>query len=163
MVKTLYRQAGLDLKAELASLTAGADIPADPAAIASLHTTSVPNGHLDVPELNLHTVSDPLVPVQHENEYADVVHAAGSNNLLRQAYVDRWGHCSFSPAELVAGVEALRERVDRGFWGSLADPRKLQERASGLGLGEAAFVKFHPPALSGDNGDFDPNRNARIP
>jgi hypothetical protein len=163
VVKTLYRQAGLDLKAELASLTAGADIPADPTAIASLHTTSVPSGHLDVPELNLHTVSDPLVPVQHENEYADVVHAAGSNNLLRQAYVDRWGHCSFSPAELVAGVEALRERVDRGYWGSLADPRKLQERASGLGLGEAAFVKFYPPALSGDNGDFDPNRNARIP
>ena len=163
VVKTLYRQAGLDLKAELASLTAGADIPADPAAIASLRTTSVPNGHLDVPALNLHTVSDPLVPVQHENEYADVVHAAGSNNMLRQAYVDRWGHCSFSPAELVAGVEALRERVDRGYWGSLADPRKLQERANGLGLGEAAFVKFHPPALSGDNGDFDPNRNARIP
>ena len=59
VVKTLYRQAGLDLKAELASLTAGADIPADPAAIASLRTTSVPNGHLDVPALNLHTALRP--------------------------------------------------------------------------------------------------------
>jgi hypothetical protein len=108
----------------------------------------------------MHTTADPLVPVQHEGVYAATVRAAGSNNLLRQAYVDHWGHCSFTVAELVVGVEALRHRVDSGRWDSVAEPQKLQDAGSGLGLGAAAFVQFQPPALSGDNGPFDPSRNA---
>jgi hypothetical protein len=160
VVRALYREAGLDLKTDLAALNAGADIPADPAAVASLQRTSVPTGELDVPHLTLHTVADPLVPVQHENEYASVVRAAGSNSLLRQAYVDRWGHCTFTAAELVAGVEAVRHRVETGRWGSVAEPHKLQAFAKRLGLGDAAFVHYKPPALSGDNGPFDPARNA---
>ena len=151
----------LDLKADLETLDAGAAIGADPDAIASLEETSVPTGKLDVPELTLHTTADPLVPVQHESAYADVVRRAGTNSLLRQAYVDRWGHCSFTPAELVAGLEALRHRVESGRWDSVAQPQALQASASALGLGDAAFVHFEPPALSGDNGSFDPARNGR--
>ena len=159
-MRTLYREGGLDLKADLAALNAGADIPADPAAIASLQQTSVPTGRLDVPHLTLHTVADPLVPVQHESEYASVVRAAGSNRLLRQAYVDRWGHCTFTAAELVAGVEAVRHRVETGRWDAVARPRRLEAFADGLGLGDTAFVQYRPPALSGDHGPFDPARNA---
>ena len=58
-MRTLYREAGLDLRADLAALNAGAGIPADRAAIASLQQTSVPSGELDVPHLTLHTVADP--------------------------------------------------------------------------------------------------------
>ena len=43
---------------------------ADPAALRSLVTTSVPTGRLEVPELTLHTLGDNLVPVQMENYYA---------------------------------------------------------------------------------------------
>jgi hypothetical protein len=160
VVRALYREAGLDLTTDLAALNAGADIPADPAAVASLQQTSVPTGELDVPHLTLHTVADPLVPVQHENEYASVVRGARSNSLLRQAYVDRWGHCTFTAAELVAGVDAVRRRVETGRWGSVAEPHKLQAFAKRLGLGDAAFVRYRPPALSGDHGPFDPARNA---
>ena len=63
VVRELYGDAGLDLKADLATLNAGADIAADPDAIASLQRTSVPTGHLEVPNLTLHTIADPLVPV----------------------------------------------------------------------------------------------------
>ena len=140
VVRKLYRAAGLDLKADLETLDAGAAIGADPDAIASLEETSVPTGNLEVPELTLHTTADPLVPVQHESVYADVVRRAGANSLLRQAYVDRWGHCSFTPAELVAGLEALRHRVETGRWDSVAQPQTLQASASALGLGDAAFV-----------------------
>jgi hypothetical protein len=160
VVEALYRDAGLDLEADLAALTAGANIPADPTAIASLQRTSVPTGHLQVPELTLHTVGDPLVPVQHESEYASLVRAAGDTSLLRQAFVDRWGHCTFTAAELVAGVETIRHRVETGRWDSSAEPQKLQELATSLGLGEAAFIHYQPPALSGNNGSFDPKRNA---
>ena len=161
VVRKLYRGAALDLKADLETLDAGAAIGADPDAIASLEETSVPTGKLDVPQLTLHTTADPLVPVQHESAYADVVRRAGTNSLLRQAYVDRWGHCSFTPAELVAGLGALRHRVESGRWDSVAQPQALQASASALGLGDAAFVHFEPPALSGDNGSFDPARNGR--
>jgi hypothetical protein len=161
VVQKLYRTAGLDLKADLERLDAGAAIGADADAIASLEETSVPTGKLQVPQLTLHTTADPLVPVQHESVYADVVRRAAANSLLRQAYVDRWGHCSFTPAELVAGVEALRHRVETGRWDSVAQPQTLQASASALGLGDAAFVHHEPPALSGDNGSFDPARNGR--
>jgi hypothetical protein len=161
VVRKLYRAAGLDLNVDLVTLDAGATIGADPGAIASLEQTSVPTGKLEVPQLTLHTTADPLVPVQHENVYADVVRRAGANSLLRQAYVDRWGHCSFTPAEYVASVEALRHRVETGRWNSVAEPQALQASARDLGLGDAAFVHFEPPALSGDNGSFDPARNGR--
>ena len=160
VVRELYREANLDLKSDLATLNAGADVGADPAAIASLEQSSVPTGRLQVPHLTLHTTADPLVPVQHESVYGEVARAAGSGASLRQAYVDRWGHCTFTAAELVAGVEALRQRVETGRWGSVAEPQKLQEAATGLGLGGAAFVHYQPPALSGDNGPFDSAGNA---
>jgi hypothetical protein len=158
-VRALYRAAGLDLKADLAALTAGADIPADAAAIASLQETSVPTGRLVVPELDLHTVHDPLVPVEMESDYGAVVRAAGNNALLRQAYVDRFGHCAFSTSEIVAGVEAVRHRVETGRWDSVAQSQKLQEFATSLGLDPAAFVQYQPVPLSGNNGTFDPAVN----
>lgn len=160
VVRTLYRASGLALKADLDALTAGANIPADPDAIASLQETSVPSGELEVPTLTLHTTADPLVPVQHESVYGDVVRRAGDNSLLRQAFVDRWGHCAFTPAELVAGLEALRSRVETGRWDAVAQPSKLQTYAESLGLGAAGFVQYDPPALSGDNGPFDPAHNS---
>ena len=159
VVHELYRSAGVDLKSDLDALNAGATIGADPDAIASLQATSVPTGKLEVPELTLHTTADPLVPFQHEDVYADVVRMAGANSLLRQAFVDRWGHCTFTPAELVAGLEALRHRVETGRWDAVAQPQSLQAAATSLGLGNAAFVHAEPPRLSGDNGAFDPAMN----
>jgi hypothetical protein len=155
-VRALYREAGLSLDADVATLTAGADIRADANAIDWLRQTSVPAGRLRVPELDLHTISDQLVPVQQENAYRRTVRAAGAQRLLRQAYVERQGHCNFTPAELVAGVLAVEHRVKRGRWDGLATPWALQGAATGLGLGDAAFVPFQPPPLSGDNGPFAP-------
>jgi pimeloyl-ACP methyl ester carboxylesterase len=153
-VRALYRQAGLDLRSDLGALTAGANIRADVPAIRWLAQTSVPSGRLQVPELNLHTTSDQLVPVQQESVYARAVRGAGADRLLRQAYVARQGHCNFTPAELVAGVLAIQHRVQSGRWGGVATTRNLQATATSLGLGDAAFVPFRPWPLTGDNGPF---------
>jgi pimeloyl-ACP methyl ester carboxylesterase len=150
-VRALYRAAHLRLDSDLAALTAGADIHADANAIQWLEQTSVPTGRLQVPELDLHTISDQLVPVQHENAYASVVRAAGAQRLLRQAYVERQSHCNFTPAELVAGVLAIQHRVDSGHWDGVAAPRRLQQTAEALGLGDAAFIPYRPWPLTGDN------------
>jgi hypothetical protein len=160
-VKALYREAGISLKQDLRTLTRGADIRADAQAIRWLQQTSVPTGRLQVPELDLHTISDQLVPVQQENYYAHLVRQAGDRALLRQAFVGRQEHCFFMPGELVAGVQALQHRVQTGQWDSVAGPDQLQETASGLGLpGGAAFVPFWPEPLSGDNGPFNPFTDA---
>jgi hypothetical protein len=150
-VQALYRVAGLDLKSDLADLTANANITADANAISWLRQTSVPTGELQVPELNLHTISDQLIPVQQEDAYASYVRKAGESALLRQAFVQRVGHCNFTPAELVAGVQAVQHRVETGRWDSVAQPDKLKAAAAALGLGDSAFVEYEPARLTGDN------------
>jgi hypothetical protein len=158
-VRALYREAGLDLRTDLAALTRDANIRADTGAIRWLQQTSVPTGRLRGPELDMHTISDQLVPVQQERKYAETVRRAGSAPLLRQAFVQRQSHCNFTPAELVAGVLAIQQRVDSGRWGSVAEPRELERTALTLGLGDAAFIRYTPDRLSGDNGPFDPARD----
>jgi hypothetical protein len=153
-VVSLYRQAGLNLHRDLANLTRGANITADRDAIRSLERTSVPTGRLQVPELDMHTISDQLVPVQQENYYRHTVTDAGRRELLRQAFVQRQLHCNFTPAELVAGLLAVQHRVETGRWDSVARPDRLQATATSLGLGDAAFIPYEPPRLSGDNGPF---------
>ncbi len=85
-------------------LTRNANTTATPSAVYSLEHTSVPTGRLKVPELDLKTISDQLVPVQQENYYRQTVDRAGAGGLLRQAFVQRQLHCNFQPSELVAGV-----------------------------------------------------------
>jgi hypothetical protein len=155
-VRALYERAGLNLHDDLATLTAGANIRADKQAVRWLQQTSVPSGRLQVPELDLHTISDQLVPVQQERYYARQVARAGSRQLLRQAFVGRQNHCNFTPAELVAGVQAVQSRLQSGSWGTVAGPDQLQAGAAALNLGAAAFIPFWPERLSGDNGPFDP-------
>ncbi|MGZ4274169.1 MAG: alpha/beta hydrolase, partial [Solirubrobacteraceae bacterium] len=101
-VHALYQAAGLSLRDDLKTLTQGANIRASDRAIRWLEQTSVPTGHLQVPELDLHTISDQLVPVQQENYYHGLVRRAGDRDLLRQDFVARQEHCNFTPAELVA-------------------------------------------------------------
>ena len=152
-VQSLYQAAGLNLGADLADLTRNTDITADPAAVRSLEQTSVPTGQLSVPELDLHTIGDNLVPVEMENFYARQVRAAGDSGLLRQAFVDSFGHCNFSPAELVAGVLALGHRVTTGHWDQAANPSTLNQVAASLDLGPAQFAEdYYPGPLTGATG-----------
>jgi hypothetical protein len=151
-VAALYRAAGLNLWADLNDLTRSAGITPDPAAVWSLARTSVPTGRLAVPELDLHTIGDQLVAVQQENFYAGQVRVAGDGNLLRQAFVASYGHCNFSPAELVAGVLALSHRVATGQWGQQTQPSSLNAVASRLNLGAAQFTDYYPGPLTGATG-----------
>lgn len=155
-VRALYRAAGLDLRTDLATLTRDADIHADPKAVATLGRTSMVTGHLAVPELNIHTIHDQLVPVEQENWYARQVKRAGSGNLLRQAYINGTGHCAFQPAETIAALHALERRLDTGRWGDVASPAKLNAAAASLDLADstaARYVPFAVPRLVGGLGE----------
>jgi hypothetical protein len=165
-VISLYRAAGLNLRADLETLTRNANITASPAAVRTLEQTSVPTGRLQVPELDMHTISDQLVPVQQEDYYRHTVAFAGRRELLRQAFVERQLHCNFTPSELVAGVQAVQQRVQTGRWDDLADPGTLNAAANATGLdgfGTPAFIRYDPGRLSGDNGPFDPFTGGSYP
>lgn len=147
-VRALYRAAGLDLRADLASLTRGAAITADPAAVRTAQRTSSAGQGLGVPLLDVHTIADNLVPVEQERRFGDRVRAAGDGALLRQAYVERQGHCTFTTAETVAALHALEHRVSSGHWDDAATPAALQRSATALGLDGAAYVPYRPARLT---------------
>jgi hypothetical protein len=147
-VHALYRTAGLDLQTDLRTLTRGAAIDADPAAVRTAQRTSSAGQGLGVPLLDVHTTADNLVPVEQENRFADRVRAAGDAGLLRQAYVERQGHCAFTTAETIAAVHAVEHRVATHHWAGAADPAALQKAALALGLDGAAYVPYRPAELT---------------
>jgi hypothetical protein len=115
-VEALYRRAGLSLRGDLATLARQPRITADPAAVGYMTRHISFRGRLTAPMLTIHTTGDPLVPVQVQAAYGDAVRAAGHGRLLRQAYVHRAGHCTFTTGEMLAALSALEQRIDTGRW-----------------------------------------------
>lgn len=147
-VRALYRAAGLDLDADLTTLTRDADIRPDPGAVRTLARTSMVTGRLRVPTLDIHTTADQLVPVEQEDWYGERVRRAGRGSLLRQAYVGATGHCAFRSSETIAALHALETRIGTGHWGDAAEPRRLNEAA-----GDGRYVRFDPARLTGGLGE----------
>jgi pimeloyl-ACP methyl ester carboxylesterase len=148
-VKALYEAAGLNLDADLARLDAAPRISADPGAVAYMERNFTPSGELDVPVLTLHERGDNFPTVTQARAYSDAVKRAGDERMLRQAFVDRPGHCGYTGAELVATALTLERRVKTGRWGDAATAPELERLADRLaaedpGLGGAQFVRYTP-------------------
>jgi len=101
-------------------------------AVAYLSKDIIFDGDLEVPVLTLHTTGGGLVPVENERAYKDVVTRAHNARFLRETFVHRAGHCSFTPAEQVIALRTLIDRLDSGEWRNL-DPEALNHAASQLG------------------------------
>jgi hypothetical protein len=151
----MYGVAGLDLSKDLSTLTANADIAPGQAGLDWMHSTSTPTGELQVPLLATHTTVDLLAPVEFQEEYAETIRHAGKNSLLRQAFVDRAGHCNFTVAENIAAIEAMNQRLETGKWGAVATTSNLQRTATSLGLDGANFAEFRPDEFINDR-DWTP-------
>src|SRR6185503_18800426 len=104
------------LKADLAALAAAPRISADPAAVGYMIRHISFSGRLSRPMLTIHTTGDPLVPVQVQHAYADAVDDAHRSPLLRQVFVHRGGHCTFTTGEMLAALRALESRISTGRW-----------------------------------------------
>jgi len=141
-VKALYKQAGLNLNTDLATLAKAPRIKADPKAKQYLNKYITFNGDLDVPVLTIHTTGDGLVVNQDEQAYKSVVDAHGDARLLRQTFVHRAGHCTFTPAEKLTAFGTLIHRLDTGQWGS-TNPELLNKEAATFG----ANLNPAPPAF----------------
>ncbi|HEX6351047.1 MAG TPA: hypothetical protein VF160_16845, partial [Candidatus Dormibacteraeota bacterium] len=146
-VAALYAAAGLNLQADLEKLDDAARIAASPSALAYLEKYIVYNGDIEQPVLTMHTTGDGLVLNQDEQAYASVVRSAGNNSLLRQVFVHRAGHCTFTPAETVTAFKTLLHRLDTGRWESSTSPSTINASAASLGAlntAPPAFIDFHP-------------------
>ena len=145
-VKALYAAAGLDLEEELDKLNDTPRISANPAAVDYLTKYIIFDGNITQPVLTLHTTGDGLVQVTDEQAYASVVRSAGKSNLLRQAYVHRAGHCTFTPAETISAFETLVNRLNTGHWtGINATAFNAQALALGaLNSAPPSFIEYRP-------------------
>ena len=147
-VVALYKQAGLDLNTDLKTLATATRITADSGAVAYLSRYIIFNGDLNIPVLTMHTTGDGLVVNQDEQAYASVVRSEGNNSLLREIFVHRAGHCTFTPAETLTAFQTLIHRLDTGKWDGSTNTDLLNQEAAALGptlnIAPPAFLNFEP-------------------
>jgi pimeloyl-ACP methyl ester carboxylesterase len=123
-----YREAGVNLDADLSTLAAAPRIAPDPHAVAWLYRFGVPRGTTPTPVLTVHNVADGADPA-HERWYARQVDRAGDPGKLRQLYINRPGHCTFTASEEIVALRALFTRINTGHWPNL-DPSRLNASAA---------------------------------
>ena len=150
-VKGLYQAAGLSLGHDVQTLNSSPRISANPNAVAWLARNISFDGQIQVPVLTMHTTGDGLVVPENEQAYRSVVDRNGHGNLLRQVFVNRAGHCAFTPAETITAVQTLENRISTGQW-SVPSPAGMNSQAAALGPGYNIFssgskVVPTPPAF----------------
>ena len=94
---------------------------ADPAAAERMARYYTPTGKLTRPFLALHDTGDPLVPASSAFEYALAAQRAGHGDSFVQQFVNKKGHCVFTPDE-----------IDRGFGELLGWIRDGKRPPSGI-------------------------------
>ncbi|MFI0231037.1 alpha/beta hydrolase family protein [Streptomyces sp. NPDC017086] len=142
-VTELYKEADLSLRGDLARLHRAPRISADTPAVRWMRRTSVFTGRLTLPQLDIHTTGDALIPVPSESAYRRAATAAGAGPLLGQAYVDGPGHCAFTTGETLAALHTLEHRLDTGHWDTT--PGALNSRAHRADpTTEARYAPYHP-------------------
>jgi pimeloyl-ACP methyl ester carboxylesterase len=92
-----------------------------------------PSGAIKRPVLTLHTTGDALAPPNHESAYGTTVEREGNSDLLMQQFSlgngVANGHCTFSSAQVIAGVDAMMDWLDSG---SPPDPSAFFPEALGF-------------------------------
>jgi len=135
-VSAMYAKAGLDLDQDLNALNSAPRIAADAHAVAYMRAHYVPNGQLRIPVLSYHTTGDGMTSVEQQGAYKQRVREAGRSADLATAWVQRSGHCTFTPEEHWAALKTLEARLTSTKWSVTA--------ASLNAHGTAAFIDYEP-------------------
>ena len=110
-VAALYREAGLDLDADLARLNAAPRIAAKPSAVAYMMRNYTPDARPAVPLVSVQAVGDGMTAPALQRGYADAARGDVQSLWLPQA-----GHCNFTAPQLMASLRHLEARLDKGRW-----------------------------------------------
>jgi len=87
---------------------------AEPDAVQRMARYYTPTGKLSRPLLALHDTGDPLVPAMTVFDYAIVTQRAGHGDNFVQQYVNRKGHCVFTPEEIDRAFGELLDWIRAG-------------------------------------------------
>ena len=147
-VHSLYREAGLSLEQDLATLAKAPRIEAKPDPVRYMKRNYVPSGRLLKPMLLVQAVADPVTLVELSGDYARLVREAGHADLVREAYVERAGHCNFTRAESIVALLTVERRIEKASWGAAGQDSSLPEAmntlSGSLGLDGSLFIEHHP-------------------
>ena len=149
VVEYTYRKAGLDLNADLATLAGAPRIAANPAAVARAERDATWTGRINAPVLSVKT-SDPADIPAHDIAYLQTLRAAGTEDLLRNTYVARPFHATYTILERITAFQTLVRRLDTGRWDDSTSPDRMNalaaeiKAASTADLGVAAFTRSYP-------------------
>ncbi len=83
---------------------------------------------------------------ENDQAYQSIVTRTGHGALLRQVFVYRAGHCTFTPAETITAVQVLLNRLSTGQW-NVPDPAAMNSQAAALPQGNnfpPAFISYSP-------------------
>jgi pimeloyl-ACP methyl ester carboxylesterase len=114
---------GVNADALLAEMNAMTNITAAPHARNYAAHYVDPSGDIRRPVLTVHTTGDALAPVNHESAYCTTVAQMGNGDLLMQQFTAGYrtpsniivnGHCTFTSAQNVAGIDAMVGWLDTG-------------------------------------------------
>ena len=113
--QTVYTGPGLPATL-LAHLNANVDrFSATPDALNYMQKYYEPTGRLRVPVLTLRNGLDPISPSFHEPAYKNKVTQAGRSDLLAQRLSTApFGHCGFSPSEMLQAFRDLENWAENG-------------------------------------------------
>jgi len=150
LVEYAYREAGLDLGADLTVLASAPRVAASPSAVAKAERDSTWTGRITGPVLSVKT-SDPADIPAHDLAYLATLRRAGTDDLLRNTYVARPFHATFTVLERITAFQTLVNRLDTGRWDDLASPEQMNALAARIkaasptmDLGGAAFTRTYP-------------------
>ena len=148
-VRQLYKEARLDLQADLHRVNAAPRIAASPYA---LDFWKAPGrnvvGKPVIPLLRVQGLGDSIVPFSLTQGYEELVRANGRENLFRAIFFNADGHCRANVAESTAAIEIMARRLDSGRWRS-TDPKRLNDFAASLQTVETArFASIEKLQLS---------------
>ncbi|MQA85452.1 MAG: hypothetical protein GEV03_12700 [Streptosporangiales bacterium] len=132
LVRQAYREAGLSLRADLDRLAAASRVRPNVGAAAYLARYGSPRGLTSLPVVTLHTLGDGMVVPEHQRTYAERARRMGDHGNLRQLFIDRAGHCTFTAAEEIVTYRTLLGRIDAGHWRH-TDPGALNAAAGEFG------------------------------
>jgi uncharacterized protein YjeT (DUF2065 family) len=162
-VRQLYREAGLDLDADLGRINAFPRVSASPYALEWWNTPGrTAKGTPKIPLLRMHEVGDQQVPLSLVQGYGDLVRANGKDDLYRLAVVNSPAHCNYTAAETMAAVETMMRRLDTGQWGS-TDPEQLNTLGKSLHGSAARFTHINRYAQKKYNRTWSPGSPAAPP
>lgn len=86
----------------------------DPKAMEYVKAWVTIDAHIEDPVLAVHTLVDQLIPTRSPKYYETLTELAGTRDKYVQLWVDRVGHCAFSPEETAEALRMLVAWIEDG-------------------------------------------------